>query len=101
MAGQDVPALTSGKQVPRGAFEAQFVDFRETKMLLNMWTRKEMRDGYAQMLCRTYAEGKAIRQIRYTLVWRELLSPAVAEQRGTHRETTVYSAVLDEVPCAR
>lgn len=97
-----VVLLPLPNQSPRGFWEQNFVDFRETKLLLNMWTRPPMRAAYAEYLCRTYPRGEARPlAIRYTLEWQHIVPPERAIEIGRHLESDLNSTVMDQVRCRR
>lgn len=93
-------ALPLPNQTQRTFWQTYFVDFRETKMLLNMWSRPPMKAAYAEHLCRTYpVRGRSPAFIRYELFWQGILTPEQAAQMGTHLDAAVQSAVIGEYAC--
>lgn len=82
--------------------EAFFVDFRETKMLLNLWTRPPMQSAYIDHRCREEQRaGRAPVFVRLEMSWRAIVPPDEAAARSDHRHPNWYSTVMARGPCTR
>ncbi len=78
-----------------------FVDFRETKLLLNLWTRPPMQAAYADHLCRhETARGVAPQRVRLDLEWRAIVPPEVAASTGSHLADRTNSQAMGEFACS-
>lgn len=97
---QGVRDLPSPSATGHQGAEAFFTDFRETKILLNLWPRPLMQAAYADYLCQGEARaGRPLRSVRLEMYWRNILPPAEAAARGDHRDDHVSSTVMGEYPC--
>jgi len=94
--------LSTPSYTGRTGVDSFFVDFRETKFLLNLWTRPPMQNAYIDSRCREEQRaGRAPSAIRLEMSWRAILPPEQAAARGDHRDPQVYSNVMAQQPCAR
>lgn len=84
----------------RSSLESFFVDYRETKLLLNLWTRPPMQTAYIEHRCREErAAGRAPARIQLMLQWRPILPPHEALERGDHRGTEIGTSLMAEGRC--
>lgn len=94
--------LSSPSETGRTGLDSFFVDFRETKMLLNMWTRPPMQQAYIDHRCREEERaGRGPSSIRLEMLWRAILPPQQAAAKGDHRDATTYANVMAERTCVR
>lgn len=76
------------------------VDFRDAKMLLNLWTRPSMQAAYLDHRClEEAAGGRATSMMRLELHWRDILPPEQAAVTGSHRATSVTTRVMAQRTC--
>lgn len=94
--------LSTPSYTGRTGLDSFFVDFRETKFLLNMWTRPPMEQAYIDHRCREeQSAGRTPASIRLELEWRNILPPDQAAARGDHRSPQVQTYVMAQRGCGR
>lgn len=92
--------LSTPSYTGRTGTDSFFVDFRETKFLLNLWTRPPMQQAYIDSRCREeQARSRAPASIRLEMTWRTILKPEEAAAKGDHREAQSYSTVMAQRAC--
>lgn len=80
---------------------AFFTDFRETKLLLNLWTRPPMQGAYADHVCRQEAaRGPSPREIQLDLVWRNIVPPEEATRTGSSADARVNRQTMGRFACS-
>lgn len=78
-----------------------FIDFRETKLLLNLWNRPQMQAAYADHLCRQEAAaGRPPQRIRLDVTWRAIVAPDLAARTGSHSGPQVNTRTMGEFACS-
>lgn len=93
--------LSTPSDTGRTGLESFFVDFRETKTLLNLWTRPPMQQAYIDHRCREeQRSGRAPTTIRLEMTWRGIVGQQDAATRGDHREAQSYTTVMARRACA-
>ena len=94
-----VELLPLPNQTERSAYQETVTDFRETKFLLNMWSRPPFRRAYAYHLCRSHGgEGRGT-TIEFWLEWENILAQDEARATGTHRDSRRERSLLDRYAC--
>lgn len=85
------------RQSDRTWFQAMFVDYKEAKFLLNIYSDPLARETYARYLAREFPEynGLPIGWISYTLSVQYILPPLVAVEQQRLLEPDVQSEVID------
>jgi hypothetical protein len=86
------------RQAERTFVERQWLDFKEAKFLLNIYSDELARETYARYLARQFAsfDGKPIASIRYTLVTQQILPPIIAVREQQILEPRVEKMVVNE-----
>ncbi len=94
--------LSTPSDTGRVGLGSFFVDFRETKFLLNMWTRPPMQSAYLDHRCREEEHaGRMPTSVRLELDWRNILPPDQAAARGDHRGPQVQAYAMASRACTR
>lgn len=94
--------LSTPSDTGRAGLESFFVDFRETKFLLNLWTRAPMQQAYIDHRCREEQHlGHTPASIRLEMNWRAIVPPDQAASRGDHRDPVIGTAVIAQRACER
>lgn len=88
-------------QEPRSFLRKEFIDFKEAKFYLNIYTRAFQRETYARYLCRQFPtnENSRINSIIYELHWQNILPPDQAKLTGMVLHPGLYSQILNEFKC--
>lgn len=87
--------LDTPPSVGRPGVGTTLADFREAKLLLNLWTRPPMQAAYLDHRCREERRsGRSPSSIRLELYTRPILPPAEAAARGDHRGGAWSSRVM-------
>jgi hypothetical protein len=86
------------RQTERTLIQRYWLDFKEAKFLLNIYSDELARETYARYLAREFAshDGKTIANIRYTLVTQQILPPLIAVREQQILETRVETMVVNE-----
>jgi hypothetical protein len=89
------------RQGPRSFFERNFLDFREAKFHLNIYSSPELIEAYGRHLCRAHpaAGGAAVQAVRIELEHHMLHEPAAARAARTAVASPRYTRLLQDVPC--
>lgn len=83
------------------SLESFFVDYRETKLLLNLWTRPSMQAAYIDHRCREErALGRSPAKIQMILQWRPIVPPEQALGHRDHRSSEIGTSLMAERACA-
>lgn len=88
-------------QSPSSFLRKEFIDFKEAKFYLNIYSRAFQREIYARYLCRKFPthENSTIKSIIYELNWQNILPPEQARLQGMVLHPGLYSQVLNEFKC--
>lgn len=86
------------RQTERTFVERQWLDFKEAKFLLNIYSDELARETYSRYLARQFAsfDGKPIASIRYTLVTQQILPPIIAVREQQILESRIEKMVVSE-----
>ena len=86
------------RQTERTLIQRYWLDFKEAKFLLNIYSDELARETYSRYLAREFAshDGKPIANIRYTLVTQQILPPLIAVREQQVLETRVETMVVNE-----
>ena len=86
------------RQTERTYTQRTLLDFKEVKFLLNIYSDELARETYARYLARQFAsyDGKAIANIRFTLVTQQILPPLIAVREQQVLEDRVEKMVISE-----
>jgi hypothetical protein len=86
------------RQTERTYTQRTWLDFKEVKFLLNIYSDELARETYARYLARQFAsyDGKAIANIRFTLVTQQILPPLIAVREQQVLEDRVEKMVISE-----
>ena len=88
-------------QSPRTLTQRYFHDFREGKYYLNLYGSADLRNRYAQYLCRQfpYSGPSRVRSISFELHTQMLFEPPQTLQHRTHHNGPPQSRLLDTFAC--
>jgi hypothetical protein len=86
------------RQMERTFMQKKWLDFKEAKFLLNIYSDELARETYARYLARQFAshDGKTIASIRYTLVTQKILPPLIAVREQQILEDRVEKMILND-----
>ncbi len=97
----DVVVLPIPTQVTRTFLENLFVDFKEVKFYLNIYTDPVGKESYARYLCRKYPEHNSnpIKSVIFDLYFQYIVPPKEAVKLGFYMYPGVYSQRFNEFKC--
>lgn len=88
-------------QVKRNFFHKEFIDFKEGKFALNLYSNETGRQAYAHYLCRNYPvkDNVPISSIIFELSYQYILDPPQARLYGRHFDLNTYTKLLNDFQC--
>ena len=96
----DEKLLPLASQMDRNVWERNFVDFREAKFHLNIYSNKRGQEFYARYLCRKHSDSRnPITSIRIDLDSKNILSPEKAKELGTTLDPVMQTKVWGNFSC--
>ena len=90
-------------QSDRTPMQSLLTDFKENKLLLNLYTRPWSREAYAHYLCRQYPlqDGTPISSVQYELHWQIIAPREEAGETGMILRPTVHVDMIDDFECPK
>ena len=98
-----VVLLPLPRQTKRTFLQSEFIDFKEGKFHLILYSDPVGRHIYSRYLCRQYPEykGAPIGKIIFEINYQYILPPKEANLKGTHLHPTISKRIISEFECPR
>lgn len=101
-ADSKVVLLPLPRQSKRTFLQWLLFDFKEAKILHNIYPNPKVRESYAKYLCRKFSlhDNSPIESIIWEVYWQYILDPKSARERGTYLDPNVSSNVMHVFNCS-
>ena len=102
-ADSEVMLLPLPRQSKRTFWQWLLFDFKEAKILHNIYPNAYAREAYAKYLCRKFAShnNSLIESIIWEINWQYILDPKTANERGTYLDPNISSQVMHVFNCSQ
>ena len=99
----EIVLLPLARQSERTFWQKNFFDFKEAKILHNLYSNSLWREKYANYLCRQYSSnnGSSVKSIEWEVYWQKLYDPKEARRLGTHLSPEISSSLLNSFNCKK
>ena len=100
-ANSETVLLPLPRQSKRTFWQWLLFDFKEAKILHNIYPNEYARRSYSYYLCRNFStyNNSPVNSILWEIYWQNILEPRYAREQGTPFDPNVYSRGLNEFKC--